>query len=328
MGQPGAPIQSRATVLRKERLSGGHIRLVLDAPQVAPWARAGQFVHVWCPSNQAAEEFAQHKGRVPRPGEGGADTAHFPLLRRPLSIHRLCGPQYLPERLAAGPFESRTPPWPRACTGLELLFRLVGSGTAALAERSVGEGVDLIGPLGNGFTINEEPRQAVLVAGGIGVAPLLALAQELRLRGREVIALVGTLDRLRMPLGIDPQVDRSFADDQLDLMLREFDEIGARSVLVSQEEGGMLVTQCLERVLERCRRECEIYACGPKGMLAEVTRLAGSRLCQVLLEERMACGVGACRGCVVKVRDGGRARFRTVCKDGPVFRAQDLIWEG
>ena len=322
------PARERAIVLRKERLGGDHVRLVLDAPQIAPWTRAGQFVHVLCPTEASLQHFAEAKGRVLAPGSRLADSSHFPLLRRPLSVHRLCGPQYAADRLRAGPHSPSTASWPRRCSGLELLLRVVGSGTAALAEREAGMSVDLIGPLGNGFSIAEEGQEAVLVAGGIGVAPLLALAQELRLLGRPVTALVGVLDLARMPLGVDPQVDRSFADDQLEFMLREFGEIGVRSVLVSEREHGMLVTEYLERFLQRKRHEpLVLYACGPKAMLAEVARLAGRRPCQVLLEERMACGVGACRGCVVKVRGEGRTRFRTVCKDGPVFRAQDVLWE-
>jgi dihydroorotate dehydrogenase electron transfer subunit len=321
------PTQERATVLRKERLAGDHVRLVLDAPRIAPWTRAGQFVHVLCPPEARLRQFAQAKGRVLAPGQSVSDSSHLPLLRRPLSVHRLCGREYMQDRLRSGPFSPGPPGSPRQCTGLELLFRVVGTGTAALAQRESGETVDLIGPLGNGFVVGPNAAEAVLVAGGIGVAPLLALAQELRLLGRAVTALVGTVAADKMPLGVDPQLDRSFADEQLDFMLREFDQIGARSVLVGEREHGMLVTEYLEPYLERHRARVEIYACGPKAMLAEVVRIAGGRPCQVLLEERMACGLGACRGCVVKVRVGGRPRFRTVCKDGPVFRGQDILWD-
>jgi len=327
--EPGTrPAHERTLVIHKERVGNNHVRLLLDSRSVAPWTRPGQFVHVLCPSESQLQWMAKQKGRVLLAGEMLAQTAPLPLLRRPLSVYRLCGQQYMARRLREQVAPVEAPAYPRQCNGLELLFRVVGPGTQALADRNPGETVDLLGPLGNGFTIGPSTEQALLVAGGIGVAPLLALAQELRLRGRQVTALVGALDSKAIPLGVDPQVDRSFSDLGLEFMLREFDQIGVRSVLVSEQEHGMLVTEYLGRFLEENRgTRYELFACGPKGMLAEVTRLAGRRPCQVLLEERMACGVGACRGCVVKVRNGRKAHFRSVCKEGPVFRAQDVIWD-
>lgn len=208
----------------------------------------------------------------------GAD----PLLRRPLGVHRIMK------------------------SGIEVLYQVVGKGTELLSAQKAGRELDIIGPLGNGFDLNAL-RSAILIAGGIGVAPLLALAEELG--GAHV--MIGAKTKSHV------------------LCENEFKRLGC-TVLVATEDGSRgckgLATDLLRTALQsRDSKPPIVYACGPMGMLKAVAVIARSyRInCQVSLEERMACGVGVCLGCPVKVRSGD---YKMVCKDGPVFNAEDIAW--
>jgi len=211
-----------------------------------------------------------------------------PLLRRPFGVHRI----------SAG--------------GIEILYEVVGKGTEILSRRKAGSILDIIGPLGNGFDTGPM-KAAILVAGGIGVAPLVALAEKLA---------TGKKNCMRIILGART---RSHI-----LCEKEFKSIGC-SVKIATEDGTKgrkgLATDLLKEALSaREPRPNAIYACGPTGMLKAVAAMAKAcRVpCQVSLEEHMACGVGVCLGCPVKVRpDGG---YKMVCKDGPVFDAEEIVW--
>ena len=206
-----------------------------------------------------------------------------PLLRRPLGVHRV------------------------TLSGIDILYRVIGKGTGILSGKQPGEKVDILGPLGNGFDLKAS-GPAVLVAGGIGVAPLAALAQ--KLTRAHVIIGGRTASHI--------------------LCEKEFKSLGC-SVKVATEDGSKgrkgLVTDLLkERLGSRGVKTAIVYACGPNAMLKAVwaiARVHGVR-CQVSLEEHMACGVGVCLGCPVKVRPGGA--YKMVCKDGPVFDASEVVW--
>jgi dihydroorotate dehydrogenase electron transfer subunit len=167
---------------------------------------------------------------------------------------------------------------------------------------------------------------ALLVGGGTGLASLLVLARHLRSLEKKVVAVVGARSddvfplSLRRTNGRPPQVE-------------EFDpDSSGRSYLVTEKEDGLLVTQWVERNLHWLLRGGEkavCYACGPWGMMQAMEAISRGRFpCQVSLEMRMACGLGVCRSCVVKVRgEDGRVLIRTLCADGPVFDAGEVIWE-
>jgi len=284
-------------------LPGDHARLSLRSPKVAAAVQPGQFLHIAC-----------------APDSAPLGALGLPLLRRPLGVHAVWGPRYEPERLRRGE--------PVAARGdtFDILFKVVGVGTRRLLERRPGDFLDLIGPLGHPFQIRPEMARAVIVAGGVGIAPMFFLAQELRAQGKPTAALVGSASEETFPLDVSHPGDMP--------QVVPLEEIGVQSVLVTEKEHGILVTEYLQTHLERLvgdGGEVEIFACGPLGMLAEVARLAGDAVpCQVLLEERMCCGLGACRGCVIRVRDPHSPQgfvLRTVCADGPVFRAADVLWE-
>jgi dihydroorotate dehydrogenase electron transfer subunit len=182
-----------------------------------------------------------------------------------------------------------------------------------------------MGPLGRPFHIPADMELALLVGGGTGLASLLGLARHLRSLGKAVVAVIGARSdeafplSLRSPNGRPPKVE-------------ELEAIGARSFFVSEREDGLLVTQWVETNLDRLLgRSANVvcYSCGPWGMMQAMGAISRARFpCQASLEMRMACGLGVCRSCVVRVRgQGGQTLVRTVCDDGPVFDAQEVIWE-
>ncbi len=218
-----------------------------------------------------------------------------PLLRRPFSVHSM-------GRLSS-----------EGC--LSILFQTVGQGTRRMAEWTQGQPVDMIGPLGRGYTIPEQVVTVVILAGGLGIASLFGLAESILLKhkGTDVRVYIGGKSKERI------------------LMRRELEQMGAK-VRVATEDGsqGMrgMVTQWLEKVGPDLRknRNALVYGCGPLGMLARVGTLTQrfSLPCEVSLEARMACGVGSCLGCVVRTRDRG---YQLVCKDGPVFDVRRIDWK-
>ncbi|GAJ22513.1 unnamed protein product, partial [marine sediment metagenome] len=166
-----------------------------------------------------------------------------------------------------------------------ILFQVVGEGTKLLAQREVGDDLDIMGPIGNGFSIYPESRKIMIVGGGIGVAPLLALCEESIRQCKEVRVLIGALKK---ELVIDEESIRS---------------LGAK-VDIATDDGSYkykgLVTDLLERTIKEGWLSDQIFACGPKPMLKKINEIAlkANIDCQVSLEERMGCGIGACLGCV------------------------------
>jgi dihydroorotate dehydrogenase electron transfer subunit len=271
-------------VLESKPLSGGHHWLVLHAPRLAAQARPGQFLYC-------------------APGYPHEST---PLLRRPLSIAGL------KKNAATGLPEN-----------IELAFRLVGPGTRLLAQRKPKEMLDCLGPLGNSFTTvdNSVP---LLLAGGIGIAPLRWLALHLAEKGTETYLLAVAKSIETFPFSVVQEGNC--------LKLSEFEALGVHTEFAS-EENGLLVTDLLSEYLPRILskgRRLQVYAVGPRAMIKALVKLLPEEVvCQVSLEERMACGVGACRSCVVAMHNPTRTGYlyRRVCKDGPVFDLRDIIWE-
>ncbi len=217
-----------------------------------------------------------------------------PLLPRPFSIH-----------------------WVRG-NRIDLLIRMVGQGTRQLCGLRPGEILEIKGPLGRGFELDHK-KDPILVAGGIGVAPLLYLADRLVKMNKNK---PGFLPKLLIGAGSKKEL----------LGLREFREMGLRVQTVT-EDGSFgrkgLVTDLLEGMSAKGIERIMIYTCGPTGMLRAVASWAAARniLCQVSLEARMACGMGACLGCsVARPNDSGRG-YAKVCQDGPVFEAREVAWD-
>lgn len=217
-----------------------------------------------------------------------------PLLRRPFSIHRL--------------IESET----GVVQGIEILVKVVGRITRRLSFCQPGDVVDILGPLGHGFSVPSDCRRIFLAAGGIGVAPILFLADWLSKKR-------GNLSRCTLFLG-----GRSKAD-----ILCEAEFAALNLPVIITTDDGSLGDQCLlTHPLELCAREQRpdlILACGPMGMLACVAGIAESLdiPCQISLETTMACGIGACLGCAVKGKTRDARRLHA-CLDGPVLDSRQI----
>lgn len=214
-----------------------------------------------------------------------------PLLRRPISIHAV----------------------DRQAGTVKIMFQVVGKGTAWLARQKKGL-LDVMGPLGRGFTTGQTRRNCVVVGGGIGAAPLYFLLQELAREGcaRQVKVLLGARN-----------ADR--------LLIKEETERLGFAVRVATDDGsaghGGPVTELLSEELQA--NPGFIYACGPVPMLRAVCGMLESAGVpgEVSVEERMACGVGACLACACRVREAaGGESYRRACVDGPVFAAGEVVW--
>jgi len=268
-------------IILNKKITRDFYRMVIESSGISHRAKPGQFVNVKV--NDSIE----------------------PLLRRPFSIHRIKG------------------------RNIELLYEVVGKATEILSRKKAGESLDMIGPLGNGFnyarrtlpvrqagthesgakrSLPEGDARRILVAGGMGVAPLMFLAEKLK----EVKSTVLIGARIKSEI----------------LCEREFKKLGCK-VKVATDDGSKgskgKVTGLLRHLLSTIDyRLSTIYACGPHPMLREISRIAKKYKipAQVSLDEHMACGIGACLGCVVNTKDG----YKRVCKEGPVFGVEKIIW--
>jgi dihydroorotate dehydrogenase electron transfer subunit len=271
-------------------------RLRLDAPALAKAILPGQFVMI-------------------RPGAEGADD---PLLGRPFALYDVV----------------------QGATGhpsaVDLVYLVIGRGTAALAQRRPGERVSVWGPLGNGF--GPPPGgDVVFVAGGIGQTPFLAL-------GRWWLGKMGYGQRqdAGKTSAASHLSDLTFANSATLLYgvrtaallagVDDFRQAGL-AVELATDDGSAghhgFVTDLLARRLERGERPAKVVGCGPPAMLATVARLVGRyRIpCDVSLENHMACGFGACFSCVAPIRQpDGSSDLRRVCVEGPVFAAEAVDW--
>lgn len=212
-----------------------------------------------------------------------------PLLCRPLAVYRSNGNVF------------------------DILFKVVGKGTRILAQKAVGDTMDIIGPLGNSFPVDDDLRRAILIAGGMGIAALVKLAEEIA--ERQITALIGASTRAKI------------------VGERDLTDLGAE-VHIATEDGSAghkgMVSELLERTLLEVEDSASIFACGPTPMLKAVARIAAryNIPAYVSLEERMACGVGACLGCACQVTaPEGETQYKMVCADGPIFDAQEISWK-
>lgn len=239
--------------------------------------------------------------QIARPGQFlmlRLSDSYEPLLPRPMSIHQII-------RVQKGK--------PK---GFRILLKISGRGTKLLAHKKEGDELQVIGPLGNGFAIDGDRAESLLVAGGIGVAPMLFLTEEMA------------------SISISPKIFIGAATSEDLLVLDKFKGLSS-DLFITTEDGSQgykgMITQRLEEYLRdsNISKEAIIYACGPREMLKQVAQL--SRMhnlpCQLSLEARMACGVGACLGCAVKVKSEGKDyQYKRTCLEGPVFNAHEVIW--
>lgn len=255
-------------VLDQTEITADIYRMSLKVDEIARDGHPGQFVHL-------------------RIGNGTD-----PLLRRPLSIHRV----------------------DREQGRIELLYRVVGRGTGLMRKAEQGDIYDLLGPLGRGFRMDGSFSHALVVAGGMGSAPVFFLIDELLLLGKQVTLFWGV--KCKSEIFDLPDLKNNGVE-----------------VRVATEDGSMghdgLITDILKQFIEDRREDSSLegYVCGPKGMLKKIQAMARETSCnwQVSVEERMACGTGVCLGCAIQVKQGG---YKMVCSDGPVFDLGEIVFDG
>lgn len=189
---------------------------------------------------------------------------------------------------------------------LRIVYRVVGSGTVEMSGYKSGDGVEIIGPLGNGF-MQRKGKKAILIGGGIGVPPMVQLAAELKDKA-EVQIVAGYRDELFLT-----------------------EELKNNGTLYVATEDGSTGTKgtVIDAIKERAVKGDVIYACGPTPMLKAIKEYALEKgiECQLSLEERMACGIGACLACVCKSKEKDHhtnVNNKRICKDGPVFFAEEV----
>lgn len=263
----------KVQILSKEEVAPNIFLIKLLALSVAQDALPGQFIYIKCSKD------------------------NYPLLRRPISIHRI----------------------DKEKGEIYILFQVKGEGTNLLSQRAVGDDLDIVGPIGNGFTIYPESKKIVIVGGGIGVAPLLALAEKSLTEGKELRVLIGASKK------------------EMVINEESIKNLGVK-VEVATDDGSYMykgfVTDLLEKTIKEGWLADQVFVCGPEPMLRKVANIAlrANIHCQVSLEERMGCGIGACMTCVCKIKikekqtDKEDYKYKRVCIDGPIFEANEVIW--
>lgn len=216
-----------------------------------------------------------------------AGQSSDPLLRRPLSIHDV---------------NTQTD-----C--ISLLYKVVGRGTEMISAIGLNQKLDVMGPLGKGFTLAPAGASCLLAGGGMGMAPLCFLARRLKEKGCQVVVLYGA-ETLEQAVAL-----KFFRDQGIECRLATFDGSGGRKGFVT----------VLLEAMEPAPAYDQLYCCGPPGMMVNIAEWARFHKvsAEFSMEEHMACGVGACLGCACKLKPGDEG-YAKVCKDGPVFNLEDL----
>jgi len=219
---------------------------------------------------------------------------------------------------------------------IDLLYKVFGEGTALLTKRGIGEKIDLIGPIGTPFRPHMEHSRPLLIGGGVGMPPMVFLADRLREIAGAYSPLVILGSEVPFPFKAVPsKIMVPGMPDEVIASMPLLEDWGIASRLASLQgyagcfEGYVtdLARRWLDALSDEQRKEVEVFSCGPHPMLAAVAKLAAEYHlpCQVSLEEFMACGVGGCAGCVVEVQTDKGPAMKRVCVDGPVFDARTVF---
>ncbi len=302
-----------ASVTGNFKICQDHYRLVLSVPDLPP-TKPGQFIQIACRD-------------VP-----GSDTELTEIDWSPESLPDLCDAEFTePVAVLRRPFSLAG----RRGDEIDIIHRVVGLGTRFLSTLSASDEISILGPLGNIFTLPEPAQLAILVGGGVGIPPMIYLASELT--HHRAVAFAGALSRDLMPLTVG----------SAPYQVAEFSDFGIPTIL-STDDGSLgfrgFVTQALVEFLDNRLapeihrgKEPIIYTCGPEPMMKRVAEIALERNipCQVAVERAMACGMGTCQSCCIRVRKtdpvqpplpGSDWCYRLACTDGPIFTAAQLLW--
>jgi dihydroorotate dehydrogenase electron transfer subunit len=219
---------------------------------------------------------------------------------------------------------------------VEFLYKVFGEGTTLLSQRRVGEKLDVLGPIGKPFTPHMERSRPLLIGGGVGIPPMIFLADRLReVKGAySPFVIMGS----EVPFPFQPRPSQIVVPgmpDEVIAAMPLLEDWGIASRLASLKgypgcfEGYVtdLARHWLDALSEEQRQQVEVFSCGPHPMLEAVAKLAAEYHlpCQVSMEEFMACGVGGCAGCVIEVQTENGPAMKRVCVDGPVFDAKAVF---
>jgi dihydroorotate dehydrogenase electron transfer subunit len=324
-------------VVRLEPICPEHYRLTLRCDDFPP-SEPGQFIQIQCtdPCCQPRDdrEYDWKEGQTLRI-EIGEFSRPQAFLRRPFSL--------------AGRRETQNG------VEIQIIGRDVGIGTHWMSQLQTGQKVSVIGPLGNAFELPPPGGIALMVGGGVGIPPMIYLAEKLSREladpsvhnPRKGVAFCGATTRDLLALTVTPDAP---APDKTSIAplynIREFQKYNVPAVITT-DDGSYgfkgYVTEAFERYLDRWitdqadRQKTVIYTCGPEGMMKTVAQIAIRRniACQVCVERAMACGMGTCQSCCIRVKKddpssvplkGSDWCYRLACTDGPVFQAEKLLW--
>lgn len=274
-----------AQVLAHQSFAARQFILTLSAAEIVAQAQPGQFVHIQC-------------------------TLEL-LMRRPFSIMSI----------------------DKNKGTIDLLYKVVGMGTELLSQAQIGDTLATMGPIGNGFTLQPQKRQMLLLGGGVGMPPIIAMAQKIK-DDPHYKPMVILASEVPYPFDL-VQNNYHHIHQSTTKTIPLLKGWGINCALASlQAYQGVyqgyisdLAKIYLDNLPKDELTQLEIFACGPVAMLAAVAQLSAkyNLSAQLSLEEYMACGVGGCAGCTVKVRENGKESMQRVCVDGPVFAANTVF---
>ena len=281
--------EEKAEIVDQVKFEADQFVTIVKAEKSSQTAKPGQFAFVEC----------------------GGDT----LLRRPLS--------YLRSSKEDGT--------------VEFMYKTIGHGLESLSQLKKGDEIKIMGPIGNGFTIPSGKKSAILIGGGVGIPPVLFMGEEIKKinGGIDLVAFFGseipfpfeTCDSDLVMPGLDFSVNKTIDDmEKLGIPCRLSSQAGYEGCHLGYVTE--LAKSFIETLSDGEKTETIIYACGPESMLKAVAKLAKDDQldCVLSLEEYMACAIGGCAGCTVKVLEDGHERMKRVCVDGPVFDAEQLYF--
>ena len=268
-------LQTNGIVVKNQRIKPLYFLLEISCPPVANQIKPGQFIML------------------------KISDGNSPLLRRPFSVYKSYPTNHL-EKKNRGRFI--------------ILYKKVGKGTQKMTEFKIGQRVDLIGPLGNGFTLPApSSSEIILIGGGVGIVSLYPLAEALG--SKNCIVFIGG------KTGNDI------------LCVEDFKRLDSKTYIATEDGSlgykGTVIDLFLSQKGKFKNNDPRLlYSCGPVEMLKGLARAIESKrfYCEVSLEARMACGFGACWGCVVKTNDS-ETPYKRVCKEGPVFNLKNIVWK-
>lgn len=309
-------IVQEAVVSASSQICREHYRLALAITAFRRCA-PGQFVHL-SPAQTAEPTYRVWKASDGYVAPHETDRTEVPLLRRAFSIAGL--------RRSGKTVE------------IDVMYRVVGTATRWMQSLRAGATVSCMGPLGNAFTVSDSKPIAWLVAGGVGLPPMLWLAEALRSAGKQTVAFCGARSADLLPLALDrdnpPAADASRAVPSA----AEFAAVDT-AVVISTDDGTAGFHGHVGAAFAAYARanptpvdDVVVYTCGPERMMRAVAEyaLAHGVECHVCMERNMACGTGMCQSCVVPVHDEAAPdgwRYSLCCTDGPIFDARRIIWE-